>query len=124
MSTLTLDAVTEYLLEARARVLHDLDACRMADATAVSALEDALSQRGWWVSQWPDGAPFLVGLVAQDVQDALLDAGSRWPRCTACEETAEHTLGVEPELGDAPRGVCSESGIDVAPRGGRRALQR
>ena len=24
------------------------------------------------------------GLVAQDVQDALFDAGSRWPRCRAC----------------------------------------
>jgi hypothetical protein len=123
-SALTLDAVTEYLLEARARVLHDLAACRMADATAVSVLEDALSQRGWWVSQWPDGAPFLVGLVAQDVQDALFDVGSRWPRCTACPTTAEHTLGVEPELGEDPRWVCTESGIAVAPLGALRGPAR
>ncbi|KAA1422893.1 hypothetical protein FE697_012165 [Mumia zhuanghuii] len=116
--------MTEFLLEARARVLHDLDACRMADAAAVSVLEAALSQRGWWVSQWPDGAPYVVGLVAQDVQDALLDAGSRWPRCRACGEDAEHTLGVEPELGDDPHWVCTESGLEVARLGALRAPQQ
>ncbi|PJJ56996.1 hypothetical protein CLV56_1215 [Mumia flava] len=109
--------MTEYLLEARARVLHDLEARRMADASAVSALEDSLSQRGWWVSQWPDGAPFVVGLVAQDVQDALLDAGGRWPTCDSCPQSAEHTLGIEPELGEDPHWVCSESGMTVGPLG-------
>lgn len=106
------------------RVLRDLEATRTADAGAVSVLEEALSQRGWWVSQWPDGAPYLVGLVAQDVQDALLDDGTRWPRCTACDETAEHTLGVEPELGEDPHWVCSESGIEVAPLGALLPLPR
>ncbi|MBW9215238.1 hypothetical protein KV102_10335 [Mumia sp. zg.B53] len=116
--------MTEFLLEARARVLHDLAAYRMADASAVSLLEEALSQRGWWVAQWPDGAPFLAGLIAQDVQDALFDAGSRWPRCRACGPGPEHSLGVEPELGEDPRWVCTESGLEVAPVGALRALDQ
>jgi len=39
----------------------------------VSLLEDAVSVRGWWLEQWTDGAAFVAGLVAQDVQDALFD---------------------------------------------------
>ena len=107
----------EALLEARARVLHDLQARGFADAGTVSILEEALSQRGWWVDQWADGVPYVGGLVAQDVQDALMDRTSRWPRCTACDLAAEHALHVEPELGDDPHWVCEESGIVVSPVG-------
>lgn len=107
----------EALLEARARVLHDLSARGCADAGTVSILEEALSQRGWWVDQWAEGVPYVGGLVAQDVQDALMDRTSRWPRCTACDLTAEHALHVEPELGEDPHWVCEESGIVVAPVG-------
>ncbi len=107
----------EALLEARARVLHDLQARGLADAGTVSVLEEALSQRGWWVDQWAEGVPYVGGLVAQDVQDALMDRTWRWPRCTACDLTAEHALHVEPELGEDPHWVCAESGIVVAPVG-------
>jgi hypothetical protein len=105
------------LLVARARALHDLEVRGMADPTGVSVLEEAVSQRRWWLSQWAQGAEFVAGLVAQDVQDQLFDAGVRWPRCTACEETALHSLSLEPELDPDPRWVCAESGIEVAPLG-------
>jgi len=56
------------LLKARALVLHDLQARELADAGVVSLLEDAVSVRRWWLEQWTDGAAFVAGLVAQDVQ--------------------------------------------------------
>ncbi|MGH3498542.1 MAG: hypothetical protein ACRDP1_13860 [Nocardioidaceae bacterium] len=108
------------VLAARARVLHDLGARGMADVVGVSILEDAVSQRRWWLSQWADGAPFIAGLIAQDVADALFDRVGRWPRCTACEQNAEHSLHIEPELGDDPHWVCAESGMTVAPLGALR----
>ncbi len=108
----------EALLDARARVLHDLQARGFADAGSVSVLEEALSQRGWWVDQWADGVPYVSGLVAQDVQDALMDRTTRWPRCITCGLDAEHSLHVEPELGEDPHWVCEESGTVVAPVGG------
>jgi hypothetical protein len=106
------------LLEARARVLHDLAARGLDNADAVDVLEDAVTERRWWVEQWPDGESFVAGQVAQDVQDRLLDGGvGRWPRCTACDETERHALRIEPDLGPDPRWRCAESGIVVAPLG-------
>lgn len=105
------------LLAARAATLRDLSACRLADAERVSLLEQAVSGRRWWLSQWAEGAAFISGLVAQDVQDTLFDHGVRWPRCAACEQTAEHSLSLEPALDPAPRWMCPESGIVVAPLG-------
>lgn len=112
------DQLLASLLAARAWVLHDLEARGRADAAAVSIMENALSQRTWWLEQWPDGAGFVPGLVAQDVQDALLDASDRWPLCTACDLEAIHALTLEPELGEDPHWICDESGIVVAPLGG------
>ncbi|HET7325695.1 MAG TPA: hypothetical protein VFJ14_00260 [Nocardioidaceae bacterium] len=106
------------LMTARARVLHDLQARRLDDASSVSALEESVSHRGWWLSQWPDGREFVAGLVAQDVQDALFDNSTgRWPLCTACDILDEHSLTIEPELGADPHWVCPESGIVVGPLG-------
>ncbi len=105
------------LLAARALVLHDLQARGFADAGTVSLLEDAVAGRGWWVDQWTEGTPFVAGLVAQDVQDGLFNRTNRWPRCTACDLTAEHALHIEPDLGEDPHWVCEESGIVVAPLG-------
>lgn len=105
------------LLAARALVLHDLTARGLAQPAVVSMLEEALSERRWWVSQWQEGAAYVSGLVAQDVQDAVLDAVGRWPRCTACDHLTEHALQVAPELGVDPHWVCEESGIVVAPLG-------
>ena len=105
------------LLQARALVLHDLQARGFADAGTVSLLEDAVAGRGWWVDQWDEGMPFVAGLVAQDTQDALLDRATRWPRCMACDLTAEHSLSIEPELGTDPHWVCRDSGMVVARLG-------
>jgi hypothetical protein len=74
-----------------------------------------VSSRRWWLRQWPDGAPYVSGLLAQDVQDALLETRGRWPLCPRCEEP--HALAVEPELGEDPHWVCEARGDAVAPLG-------
>ena len=110
--------MTDPILGARAHVLHDLAARGHSDATAVSLVEDVLSERRWWVEQWPDGAPFVAGQVAQDVQDRMLEGHARWPLCTRCApESRPHELHIEPDLGPDPRWVCEESGTEVAPLG-------
>jgi len=108
------------LLDARARVLKDLQARQLATAAAVSLLEEAVSERGWWAEQWPEGRVYVAGLVAQDVQDALFDAAQRWPICTHCgEDVPVHSLAISPDLGGPdPMWVCEESGELVAPLGG------
>jgi hypothetical protein len=106
------------LHDARARVLADLHARGVAEAEVVSALEDALSRRRWWVRQWPDGAAYVPGLLAQDIQDALLETRGRWPLCAECDEP--HALAVEPELGPDPHWVCEARGEAVAPVGALR----
>jgi len=105
-------------LEARAAVLADLSARHRASARAVSALEDALEQRRWWVDQWPEGTAYVAGLVAQDVQDALFEAVGRWPLCLSCEDSPEHPLYIQPDLGGPdPVWVCEVSGFAIAPLG-------
>jgi hypothetical protein len=108
------------LLSARARVLADLEARHLATPAAVSALEDAMSERGWWAEQWPAGIEYVAGLVAQDVQDALFETVGRWPLCLSCGEDApQHSLFIQPDLGGPdPVWVCEESGDVVAPLGG------
>jgi hypothetical protein len=109
---------TQPLFEARARVLKDLEARRTATAEAVSILEDAISSRTWWAEQWPEGIEYVAGLVAQDVQDALLESHGRWPLCLSCEGS-DHSLYIQPDLGGPdPVWVCEESGDVVAPLGG------
>ncbi|MDT0423296.1 hypothetical protein [Streptomyces evansiae] len=102
---------------ARARVLADLGASEVSDARVVSLVEEAVTRRRWWVEQWPDGAEFVAGLVAQDVQDGLLEQHGRWPLCPVCTEDEPHALAVEPELGPDPHWVCAEAGVLVAPVG-------
>ncbi|MCD0485724.1 hypothetical protein LO771_25870 [Streptacidiphilus sp. ASG 303] len=104
---------------ARACILADLTARDVCDAAVVSLVEDAVAHRRWWAEQWPDGAAFLLGLVAQDVQDALLEAYGRWPLCTVhAAEGDPHALSIEPELGPDPHWVCGKEGAVVAPVGG------
>ena len=111
-------AFDDPVMTARALVLHDLESTGAADADAVSLLEESVSQRAWWLEQWPEGRSFVVGLVAQDVQDALLEKAERWPLCTACEDST-HALYVDPDLGGPdPTWVCEEAGVVVAPVGG------
>jgi hypothetical protein len=115
-----MDIVTsdDPLLAARALVLHDLEVTGAADAQSVSALEAAVTTRRWWASQWEEGKAFAAGLVAQDVQDAILDRVGRWPLCRACDDLEPHALYIHPELGGPdPTWVCESSGIAVAPLG-------
>ena len=109
--------VDDPLLEARALVLHDLQARGLADAKTVSALEESVTQRRWWVSQWAEGAEFVAGLVAQDVQDAVMDRGGPWPLCEGCRGDDEHCLYITPDLGPDPHWMCVRSGAVVAPLG-------
>jgi hypothetical protein len=111
--------VTDCLLAARARVLHDLAARGLDSAHTVSIVEDVLTERRWWVQEWPDGAAYVACLVAQDVQEALLESVGRWPLCDLPHKDVDepHELRVEPDLGDDPHWVCEEEGCVVAPVG-------
>ena len=105
-------------MAARALVLRDLEATGVADAASVSALEAALADRGWWLEQWAEGREFVVGLVAQDVQDALLDTRGRWPLCRWCDHDDPHAVHVQPDLGGPdPHWVCERGHVQVAPVG-------
>ncbi|HEX7186960.1 MAG TPA: hypothetical protein VF423_01940 [Actinomycetes bacterium] len=115
-----MDTVTDALLQARARVLRDLASCSLDTAACVSVVDEVLSARRWWVDQWPDGAAFVTCLVAQDVQEALLDAVGRWPLCQIPHDEDDpvvHELRVAPDLGEDPHWVCEEGGLVVAPVG-------
>jgi hypothetical protein len=115
MSAADVEAVT---MRARALVLRDLERTGAADAGAVSALENAVSQRRWWLEQWSEGRDYVVGLVAQDVQDELLQTRGRWPLCHACDELEPHALYVDPDIGGPdPTWVCEKAGIEVAAVG-------
>ena len=106
------------MLSARAQVLADLEARRHATPAAVSLLEEAMASRQWWAEQWAEGAQYVAGLVAQDVQDQLFDQGQRWPVCEACDGAPEHSLHIQPDLGGPdPVWVCEESGREVARLG-------
>lgn len=105
-------------LAARALVLADLSSQHRATPDLVSALEDAVAQRRWWAAQWPEGEIYVAGLVAQDVQDAALDHGERWPVCVSCGDAPEHALHISPDLGGPdPQWVCEESGRAIAALG-------
>lgn len=111
-------AVTECLLAARALVVHDLAARGMDTAHNVSIVDEVLSARRWWVEQWPDGQAFVACLVAQDVQEALLETVGRWPLCSLHEDGDDpHELRVTPDLGPDPQWMCEEDGCVVAPVG-------
>jgi hypothetical protein len=116
MSTPDLEAA---LHTARAAILADLSAREVADAAVVSLVEDAVTHRRWWLEQWPEGTEYVLGLVAQDVQDALLEQYGRWPICLECQAADGdlHALGVEPELGPDPHWVCGKRGVVVAAVG-------
>jgi hypothetical protein len=106
------------LLAARALVLHDLDVCGAATAEVVSLVEEVLHQRRWWLEAWPAGAEYIPGLVAQDVQEAMLEQVGRWPACPRHQDTEDaHELYVLPELGADPHWVCEKDGRPVAALG-------
>ena len=106
------------MMAARAAVLADLAARRRATTDAVDALEDALVRRRWWAEQWPEGRVYVAGLVAQDEQDALFEAGERWPLCLSCDDGPRHSLYIAPDLGGPdPVWICEETAEAAAPLG-------
>ena len=106
------------VLAARAAVLSDLQARRLATAQAVSVLEDACASRQWWAEQWPEGGLYVAGLVAQDVQDALFESTDRWPVCLSCDSGPVHSLYISPDLGGPdPVWICEETGHVAAALG-------
>ena len=105
------------LLNARALVLADLAAQGLVDPHTVSLSRTAWRSAAGGCRSGQQGASFIDGLVAQDVQDALFDEARRWPLCVGCADPVEHSLSIEPELGPDPHWVCSESGYVVAPLG-------
>ncbi|WP_433916618.1 hypothetical protein [Streptomyces sp. NBC_01744] len=119
-----LNRLEQALHTARALVMADLAAGDVAEAEIVSLVEDAVTHRRWWVEQWPDGVEYLVGLVAQDVQDALLERYGRWPLCPVCDAGDPHALDVEPELGPDPRWVCAKATVMVARVGALSGVLR
>ena len=113
--------IDDVAVRARALVLADLTATGATEPETVSMLEDAVSARRGWAEAWPEGAAYVAGLVAQDVQDQLLDTRGRWPVCPVCED-ATHALFIHPELGGPdPTWVCEDSGREVAPLGSLRS---
>ncbi|MFJ2771809.1 hypothetical protein [Streptomyces sp. NPDC087300] len=113
-----IDPLEQALHAARALVLADLVARDVAEAEVVSLVEESVAHRRWWVEQWPEGVEYVAGLVAQDVQDGLLERYGRWPLCPVCEDGDPHALDVEPELGPDPHWVCAKAAVVVAPVGG------
>ncbi|WP_105975200.1 hypothetical protein [Streptomyces geranii] len=102
---------------ARALVLTDLAEGEVAEPDVVSMVEASVAERRWWVEQWPEGSEYVAGLIAQDVQDALLERHGRWPLCPVCGSGDPHALDVEPELGPDPQWVCHKAGVRVAALG-------
>jgi hypothetical protein len=106
------------VIQARADVLHDLESTGVADAEVVSLLESAVAARAWWLEQWAQGRDFITGLVAQDVQDALLESTGRWPLCRICGDHEPHALYIHPDIGGPePTWVCEQAGRTIAPVG-------
>ncbi len=102
------------LLEAVEAVQRDLGPLRYD-----TALEKAAESRAWWLREWEAGAPYVLGLLAQDVQEAVHDDDPSWPPCTetSCPARFGHALFVEPDLGSDPFWTCHRTGLPVAPVG-------
>jgi hypothetical protein len=102
------DATSEVLAQAQAALLRD---CPQHP----DLVESAAAERRWWLDEWPDGAPYILCLLAQDVQEAVqARTDPDWP---VCPEHRDHALLVEPDLGPDPFWVCHRTGLPVAQVG-------
>ncbi|MCW2544545.1 MAG: hypothetical protein JWM40_2097 [Frankiales bacterium] len=101
------------LAAAREAVLRDLG------GKHVDLVDRAVADRQWWLSQWAEGEPFVLCLLAQDVQEAVHETDPTWPLCA---DHHNHALLIEPDLGTDPFWVCPTSGLPVAPVGSLRKL--
>ena len=103
--------MTDPLAEARRRGRARPRRDRPLDDAGAAAIAQSVETRGWWLSQWPEGAEHVLGLVAQDVQEWVHDnVDSDWP---LCPEHRDHALFVEPDLGPDPFWVCHKSGLPL-----------
>lgn len=104
---------TAALEQARAAIERDLG------PAYDEVVEPAVEHRRWWLSQWPEGGPFVLCLLAQDVQEAMHLRNPLWPVCSevSCPEIGAHPLYVEPDLGPDPFWVCHPTGLPVAAVG-------
>ena len=104
--------MTDPLTDAADAARHDLRATGRLDDLAEAAVSQSVETRSWWLSQWPEGAEHVLGLVAQDVQEWVHDnLDSDWP---LCPEHLDHALYVEPDLGPDPFWVCHKSGLPLS----------
>ena len=106
--------MTDAVEQARADVARDLGV-----DPHHPVIETAAQHRAWWLAQWPDGAPHVLGLLAQDVQEAVNERDPVWPVCTepTCPAKGGHALYVEPDLGPDPFWTCHRTGLPVAAVG-------
>ena len=88
--------------------------CRDLGGRREDVVDTCAEQRRWWLQEWAGGAPYLLCLLAQDVQEAVRETEPLWP---TCPEHGDHPLFVEPDLGTDPFWVCERSGLPVAPVG-------
>jgi len=102
------------LTEATEAVRRDLPSPSYDDA-----LTAAVAHRTWWLSEWADGDAYVLGLLAQDLQEAVHADDPLWPTCTepSCPDRHAHALFVEPDLGADPFWTCHRTGLPVAPVG-------
>lgn len=98
--------------------LEDARVVLLRDAPEHAALVDqAVQDRRWWLQEWPAGEPYVLCLLAQDVQEAVHAADPLWP---LCPEHQDHPLLIEPDLGPDPFWVCHRTGLPVAAVGSLR----
>lgn len=104
----------QVLAQARAAVAADL-----SDPRWDAALDGAVEHRRWWLEQWAEGGAHVLGLLAQDAQEAVHATDPDWPLCRerSCPEVGRHALFVEPDLGPDPFWVCHKTGLPVAAVG-------
>ena len=88
-------------------------------STYDGAVAASVEQRAWWLREWEAGAPYVLGLLAQDVQEAVHLDDPTWPLCieTSCPARLSHPLFVEPDLGPDPFWTCRRTGLPVAAVG-------
>lgn len=99
--------------------LEKAEAAVLRDGAPLGLVAAAVEHRRWWLAQWPDGAAYVVGLLAQDVQEAVHARDPLWPACleSSCPERFAHPMFVEPELGPDPFWTCHRTGLPIAAVG-------
>ena len=125
VSQRTMAAVTDALLRPAPGCCTTSRRCGLDTAATVSVVDEVVTARQWWVDEWPDGAAFVTCLVAQDVQEALLDQVGRWPLCSVVHDPrrrarARTSCGWRRTWARTRTG-CAKRAASWSPRSGRWA---